>query len=160
MLNKSFRFMILKSIFLEFKDAKSTKSDVNHKNGTGSCRYFRRIFHWHETKKKQLNEYVHFQAQISAFYTAVFKDKETDHTSRPTSFHKFQTFNLETQCDRIRTFLFEILETEVFKMTGGEKSLDDCICEICIGRLNLSFLWLIIISFQMTSQPSQFNIIL
>ena len=54
----------------------------------------------------------------------------------------------------------KILETEVFKMTGGEKSLDDCVCEICIGRLNLSFLWLIIISFQMTSQPSQFNIIL
>ena len=24
-------------------------------------------------------------------------------------------------------------------MTGGEKSLDDCVCEICIGRLNNKF---------------------
>ena len=152
--------MILKSIFLEFNDATSTNSDMNYKNGTGSCRYFRRILHCHETKKNKLDEYVHSYAQISAFYTAVFKDKETDRTSRPTSFHKFQTFNLEAQCDRIRTFILEILETEVFKMTGGEKSLDDCVCDICIGRLNLSLLWLIIISFQMTSQPSQFNIIL
>ena len=90
MLNKSFRLMmILKSIFLEFNDATSTNSDMNYKNGTGSCRYFRRILHCHETKKNKLDEYVHSYAQISAFYTAVFKDKETDRTSRPTSFHKF-----------------------------------------------------------------------
>ena len=24
-------------------------------------------------------------------------------------------------------------------MTGGERSLDDCVCEICIGRLNNNF---------------------
>ena len=24
-------------------------------------------------------------------------------------------------------------------MTGGERSLDDCVCEICIGRLNNKF---------------------
>ena len=90
MLNKSFRLMmILKNIFLEFNDAISTNSEMNCKNGTGSCRYFRRILHCHETKKNKLDEYVHSYAQISAFYTAVFKDKETDHTSRPTSFHKF-----------------------------------------------------------------------